>query len=202
MRVFVLSTGRSGSLTFARSSDHARNYTAAHESRSHLYGDGRFEYPDDHIEVDNRLAWFLGSLHERCGWEARYVHLLRDEQATVESFVKRWTADPPAPSGTSPIARVRRRWRSRHPGASIVTSFAYSIILRGTPWSIEEREQIARFYVRTVNANIRHFLRDKPSMTVRLENAEDDFVAFWHWIGAQGDLETALGEWSTPHNQS
>lgn len=189
-------------MTFARASGYAENYTAAHESRTHLYGQARFDFPDNHIEADNRLAWLLGSLHEHQGADTRYVHLVRDEQATVESFVKRWTGDPPEPSGPSPLARARRRWQSRHPGSSIVTSFAYGILIRGQPWGVEQREEIARFYVRSVNANIRHFLRDKPSMTVCLENAEDDFVAFWHWIGALGDLKAALSEWSTPHNQS
>jgi hypothetical protein len=73
---------------------------------------------------------------------------------------------------------------------------------RSTPWCTEEREEIAGFYIQTVNANIRHFLRDKPSITVRLENIIDDFAEFWHWIGAKGDLEAAIREWSTVHNES
>jgi hypothetical protein len=73
---------------------------------------------------------------------------------------------------------------------------------RSTPWCTEEREEIAGFYIQTVNANIRHFLRDKPSITVRLENIIDDFAEFWHWIGAKGDLEAAIREWSIVHNES
>ena len=56
MNVFVLCTGRCGSTTFACACRHIENYTAAHESRSHLAGPERFAYPEDHIEVDNRLS--------------------------------------------------------------------------------------------------------------------------------------------------
>lgn len=177
---------------FTRASQHAGNYTAAHESRSHLHSKQRLDYPDGHIEVDNRLTWFLGLLHERLGSNASYVHLVRDEEATVQSFVRRWTGDPPPSSGRSPLARPLRRGRSRHPGPPIVTSFAYSFLIRTEPWPVDEREAIVRFYVQSVSANIRHFLRGKPSMTVRLERAREDFAVFWHWIGAQGDLASAI----------
>ena len=59
-RVFVLCTGRCGSTTFARAAAHATNFTAKHESRTYKLGAQRLAYPDNHIEVDNRLAWWRG----------------------------------------------------------------------------------------------------------------------------------------------
>lgn len=90
MRIFVRGTGRAGSSSFTRASQHAENYKAAHESRSHLHSKERLDYPDEHIDVDNRLTWFLGLLHERwrpkrflCAPPARR----RGDRST---FVRRW----------------------------------------------------------------------------------------------------------------
>jgi hypothetical protein len=94
VRIFVLTTGRSGSLTFAKACGHASNFTAAHESRIDLI-DGRLDYPDQHIEVDNRLAWMLGPLHAAHP-DARYVHLTRDAATTARSFARRSSDSSPS----------------------------------------------------------------------------------------------------------
>jgi hypothetical protein len=62
MNVFVLTTGRSGSLTFAEACRRITNYTTGHETRVGRVGPERLAYPDRHIEVDHRLAWFLGRM--------------------------------------------------------------------------------------------------------------------------------------------
>lgn len=67
MRVFVLTTGRSGSMTFHRAATYATNHTVGHETNAGRVGPERFAYPDNHIEADNRLAWFLGELDHRYG---------------------------------------------------------------------------------------------------------------------------------------
>ena len=85
MNVFVLCTGRCGSMTFAKACGHISNYTSAHESRKQLKPKApreRFIYLDFHIEVDNRLAWFLGTLNEIYGTNAFYVHLKREMKDT------------------------------------------------------------------------------------------------------------------------
>ena len=84
LNVFVLCTGRCGSVTFARACRFIDNYTAGHET-AHGYN---LEYPDRHIEVDNRLSWFLGRLDERYP-DAYYVHLLRRREDVVQSFARR-----------------------------------------------------------------------------------------------------------------
>ena len=51
MNVFVLCTGRCGSVTFIESAKHIANYSAGHESRTYEIGSARFAYPPDHVEA-------------------------------------------------------------------------------------------------------------------------------------------------------
>lgn len=67
MNVFVLCTGRCGSTTFIESARHISNYSAGHETRTYLTGAARFDYPQSHIEADNRLSWLLGRLNKTFG---------------------------------------------------------------------------------------------------------------------------------------
>jgi hypothetical protein len=90
MNVFVLCTGRCGSLTFVRACSHFSNYAAAHESRVGAVGAHRLDFPPRHIEADNRLSWLLGRLDRAWGDRAFYVHLLRDPDAVARSFVHRF----------------------------------------------------------------------------------------------------------------
>jgi len=90
MRVFVLCTGRSGSLTFIRACSHITNFSCGHETRSRRLGEDRFAYPDRHIEADNRLAWFPGAMESHFGGDAFYVHLIRNREDTVKSYNRRW----------------------------------------------------------------------------------------------------------------
>lgn len=173
MNVFVLSTGRCGSATFARACSHITNYTSAHESRWGLVGEARLAYPAAHIEIDNRLTWLLGRLDERYGGQAFYVHLLRDEKLTAESYHRRWLQD-----------------------FSAIRGYNRDILCRKT------RDIDACLdYCHTVNANIRCFLRDKPHrLTVHLDQAPQDFREFWAAIGAEGNLDAALDTWKRKHN--
>jgi hypothetical protein len=176
VNVFVLNTGRCGSVTFIEACRHIRNYSAAHESRVTQIGEQRLAYAANHIEADNRLCWFLGRLDRAYGDSAFYVHLRRDIDATAASFVKRRDFG------------IMKAWRE-------------GILLGGQPEQSDSA--IALDYIDSVEANIEHFLRDKSRhITVRLENAKADFTAFWHRIGAEGDLDRALAAWDTIHNAS
>lgn len=179
MRVFVLSTGRSGTTTFVEACKHASNYTAGHETRAAQVGRSRFDYPDGHIEADNRLSWFLGALNEAYGSDPLYVHLLRDREATADSFLRRWDY----------------KWRG-----GIIEAFAHALVMHAPDWPDENRLDVCRWYVDTVNANIRLFLRDKRHLTIWLEDAARRFPIFWSAIGAEGDLDLALGEFEVRHN--
>lgn len=176
MNVFVLCTGRCGSSTFSKACEHIDNYTVGHETNIGRLGTNRLVYPRDHIEVDNRLSWFLGRLDQSYGAKAFYVHLIRDRAATVASFEKR---------GAFGIMRAYRDG-----------------IYLGMPETCTP-QQVAEDYYSTVNANIEYFLRGKEnSVRVRIEQMEEDFVAFWNAVRANGSLVGALSEWRKRYNAS
>jgi len=174
VNVFILNAGRSGSQTFARACAHITNYTSAHESRSGLLGEAHFDYPDQHIESDNRLSWLLGRLDRRFGDRAFYVHLTREVRPVAASWAKR-----------------------AHTG--MMNAYRYAILWHcpkdATPLDV------ALDYCDTVEENIRLFLRDKSNwMTLRLEEAREKFPEFWRRIAAEGDLDAALAEFGVRHN--
>lgn len=87
MRVFILCTGRCGSMAFYKACTHFENYTSGHESNVGKLK-GRLEYPDNHIEVDNRLTFMITELY--CLYpDALYVHLKSDIENVAESYRKR-----------------------------------------------------------------------------------------------------------------
>lgn len=179
MRVFVLGTGRCGSVTFIKACEHISNFTAGHESRAGAIGGERLNYPSNHIEADNRLAWFLGGLHTTfSSEEVFYVHLRRDPAKVARSFHKRWDS-------------------SFH--SSIIRAFGKGIIMNDGDLDPFE---VCQFYVDTVTTNIEAFLADRQHMTIWLEDARPGFRRFWQTIGAEGRLNAALAEFSVRHNAS
>jgi hypothetical protein len=181
MRVFILCTGRSGSLTFARACNHITNYTVGHESRSRRLGSDRFDYPDQHIEADNRLTWFTGALDRDFGNEALYVHLLRDRTKTVESYNRRW---------------VRY--------GSLIRAYCEGIHQISIHRLDKQRRlEVVEDFYDNVNENIRHFLKDKEQvLTMHIESIAGEFPTFWEQIGAEGELLEALEEFTRKHNRS
>lgn len=174
MNVFVLCTGRTASVAFAKACQYIDNFSAAHESRVQFTGTARLDFPEQHIEVDNRLCWFLGRLGQRFGKDAFYVHLHRDRLATARSFSNRWKMK-----------------------GSIINAYAEAILLHNQ----DRSEAVCLDYVDTVNANVAYFLRDKPNqMTIATEDIRSGFREFWAAIGAKGDLDAALKEFDIRHN--
>ena len=176
-RVFVLCTGRCGSTTFGKAVAHCSNFTSGQESRNHLIGPARFDFPDQHIEIDNRMSWTLGRLEQAYGDAPHYVHLLRDPETVAQSFVTRHKY------GVMKAYRegILAKHFNRNPNAALI--------------------DVARDMVETVTTNITAFLNRKPRvMTVRVEAIAQDFPALWEWIGAQGNLTAAMEEWTIRHN--
>jgi hypothetical protein len=151
------------------------NYSSGHETRVGLLGAARLAYPANHIEVDNRLAWFPGRLEEAFGDDAFYVHLRRDDEATAASYVRRWN---------KPAMRSYRK---------------------GILWDVDpdvDRLDVALDLNHTIDTNIRYYLRDKTQqMTMDIETAQETFPTFWERIGAEGDLDAALAEFDRRHHQ-
>ena len=176
MNIFILNSGRCGSTTFIRACSHISNYTALHESRCGLLGAKRLNYPNNHIEADNRLSWFLGRLDQQYGDNAFYVHLSREREATAESFARRSEF-------------------------GIMQAYRDGILLEleGEPTAHE----LALDYLDTIESNIECFLKDKNNkMEFKLESAPHDFTNFWQRIAAQGDLDAALVECKQRYNAS
>ena len=181
MRVFVLCTGRSGSLTFIRACNHMTNYSAGHESRARRLGAERFSYPDSHIEADNRLSWFPGALDLQYGNEAFYIHLMRNREDTIGSYNRRWIRN-----------------------GSLIRAYCEGIHQIALHKLDRQRrlDVVADFYEQ-VNQNIIHFLKDKEkTLTIHVEKAADEFPRFWKMIGAKGDLEKALETFNKRYNKS
>lgn len=176
MNVFVLNTGRCGSVSFARACEHMTNFSVGHESRIRCTGKERLAYPDRHIEIDNRLIWFAGRLEQAFGNQAYFVHLQRNREDTIASFVKR------ADFGIMKAYREGMLLDQEHQLDS---------------------EAVAADYVDTMETNIRQFLMHKSRvMQVQLETIQTDFRRFWDWIDGEGDLQQALAEFNTLHNAS
>lgn len=173
MNVFVLCTGRCGSVTFEKACRYMSNYSSSHEAETGLHVTHRLNFNDNHIEVDNRLAWMLGALDHKYGDDAYYVHLIRDRISTAKSYNARWEKD-----------------------LSIMPAYTQGILMRDS----QGLDDCIDFYD-TVNTNITHFLKDKTrKIIINLDNIEEDYVRFWDAIGAEGDIDSAINELKQKHN--
>lgn len=154
------------------------NFTALHESRVSLLGDERLRYPDEHIEVDNRLTWVLGRLDKQYGDEAYYVHLTRDPEKVAASWSRRF-----------------------HVVGGMAVGYRDHILAGAATQNKITRGDAAADYVRTVTENIELFLKDKSNvMCFALEEAVHQFPLFWKWIKATGDLAAGTAEWQVKHD--
>ena len=179
MHIFVLGTGRCGSFSFVEACKYMTNFTCGHETRSQKLGSARFDYPENHIEADNRLSWHLGELEQKFPEQVFYVHLKRDRDQTAKSFSKRF---------------LKKK--------SMVDAYAGGIKMNPPETlSKEEQLQLCSDYVDTVTANIQSFLKHQPQhLTIHLESIQEDFKKFWQTIDAEGDLEAALKSFNQRHN--
>tara|TARA_Y100001970_G_C13989016_1_gene727214 strand:- start:248 stop:817 length:570 start_codon:yes stop_codon:yes gene_type:complete len=173
MNIFVLCAGRCGSVSLYKICKHIKNYTSSHESREKL----DFSYPKNHIEIDNRLCWFLGRLDEKYGDNAIYIHLKRDKNKIAESYSKRF-------------------YYKRG------ISMAYKYNLLRTSQRIEKNDvDICKDMIETIESNICLFLKDKTkTLEINLEKFKDDIPRFWNYINASGNLKVALKELEVKHN--
>lgn len=180
MNVFILCTGRCGSTTFIEACRGIENYTSGHETKAQCLGEERFSYSSNHIEADNRLSWFLGGLGKRFGDDAFYVHLIRDRDATAQSFNQRWQLS-----------------------GSIIQHYRTGLLMRTNREDTTNRMAYCYDYYDKVNENITQFLANKPNtLRIEMENWEETFPLFWEAIGARGDLERALLTLVKVHNAS
>jgi hypothetical protein len=142
-----------------------------------MTGEERLNYPDNHIEANNRLSWFLDRLDERFGNTPFFVHLRRNDADTAKSYSVR-----------------------TFPGG-ILQAYRHGILMNvaGSTSNIS----VSLDYCHTVNSNISLFLKDKDKkIEVRLETIKEDFKAFWKAIGAKRDIDAALTEFDVQYNKT
>ena len=181
--------------------------TVGHESRRDVVDD-RLNYPANHIEVDNRLSWFLGSLERQYGADAFYVHLVRDPNEVVESLLARWenlrSRSRPMFLARHPRYTLTRMVHPfRHPGenpsTSIVRAMARGILTLPVPPSAAERREVCELYVQTVTDNITSFLDGRTNWSrVSVESFPMDVSDLWDRLGLEGDRQAALAELGLP----
>lgn len=180
MRVFVLCTGRCGSKVLTKALNHIANYTVGHETNSKQLGETRLIYPDNHIEIDNRLAWFLGRMDSLYGKDSFYIHLTRNPKEVALSYRDRWKLEN---------GMVKMYWHGVH---------MKSQRLRGGR-ALEACEDM----ITTVTSNIDHFLKDKPlKMNFPIEKTQELLPVLWKNINAQGNIKKALAELSEGRKNS
>lgn len=175
--VFILCAGRSASTALARALQPINNYTASHESRCGFLLDDKLNYPDNHIEIDNRLIWFVDLLDDKYGEEAKYVYLFRDLNKIAHSYEERW-----------------------HLNVSIVRAYGHGILMKDKI-SSRERIDVCKDYAATVDRKIRNFMSKKPnSLIIDSENLAKDFDKLYEFIGAKGNLGACKEILNSPHN--
>ena len=176
----MLTTGRAGSVTFARAAAEMSNYSVGHETRASRIS-GRLNYHDQHVEVDNRLSHFLGLLGERYrDDDTVWVHLTRDPELVAQSYARRM--------------RVQ---------GGIMPAFAYGVIMR-SPAKSTDALSTARLMVATVTANIDLFLASRDVTRIVTVDIDDPHAAFdrmWDMLGAEGDRQAAHTTLSQVHNR-
>jgi len=180
VNIFVLCTGRCGSLTFAKACSCSTNFTSGHETNMFKFGPNRLAYPDQHIETDNRLSYMLGGLQQKWGNDAYYVHLMRDPEAVAASYFKRLVT----------FGGISRAWTEG--------------VLMQKPRSGTKAQamDMLRFWIEMMTCNIREFLRDKTYRTIWIEDPKADFAEFWKEAGVEGNLEAALLHFDKKYNAS
>lgn len=176
MKVLVLTTGRTGSMSLFRACQHVKNFTTGHDSKSGQLAVERVQTSDQHIEIDTRFAWFLGRIAECDNGDTHYVHLTRNSHAIATSY--------------------NRRWANRK---GIMRSYCEGLLERDKP---SNDAKVATDLVETVEANIKTFLIGRPHSTITLENVAADLPLFFDAINAEVDVAKALAEFEHRHNHS
>lgn len=176
MKVLVLTTGRTGSMSLYRACQHIKNYTTGHDSKAGLLAAERTMVADQHIEIDTRFAWMLGRLALLDKGDVHYVHLTRATEDIAQSY--------------------NLRWANRK---GIMRGYCEGILERDkAPGDLA----IARDLVETTEDNIKAFLVGRPHSTLRLETIGNDLAALFDKIRADVQAEDAMAEFRKRHNHS
>lgn len=178
--IFILCTGRCGSMTFIRACGHITNYSVGHETKINSAYDkisNRLRYPKYHIEADNRLSFFLGAMDNYYPDDRTfYVHLVRNEDKVVESF------------------------SSRSGDKSLADNYIRGILYKN--YTGADRKDLIRIMAQAINYNIQSFLATKKNyIYIPIERVKTLFPIFCDLIRAQVDLLKTARELDKKYNQ-
>jgi hypothetical protein len=172
MRIFILSTGRTGTTTLYKACRHIKNYTCGHESnRKKWYS---LEYPDNHIEIDNRLSWFKPELEKNYP-TAMFVHLTRNTPDVINSFKKR-------------------------SDRGIIKSFIEGV-LQSKEENMSDLE-IELSIIRYIQCINKMCTSGRVPFLFDIKKYYCFFPQFCEWINANVDMNKALKEFETHYNKS
>jgi phosphopantetheinyl transferase (holo-ACP synthase) len=178
--IFCLCAGRTASTSFAKACSHITNFTSAHESLVSTLSTRRLDYPSHHIEIDNRLVWFLPQLNKKFADEDTfYVHLKRNKIDVAKSYLERW-----------------------HIKESIVKAYGHGILMKNKI-SEAKKMSICLDYVEHVESSIDIFLENRTNkMVMDITNLKQTFPEFHHKIQAEGNLNLCLDEFDKISNKN
>lgn len=189
-KVFVVGTGRCGTTSFYNACKHINNYSCSFEKFTRTPGYVKM-IPDDHIVIDNRLSFHLGSINEYFGNRRFYfVWLRRNRKAVAESFAKRFDNS-----------------------YGIISMHYRSIMQRykSDPNKLDHKTKliIANDYIEMVENNIKLFLISAMSnfnednlQIIEIENINLEFPLFCKNIKAKVDINLAMREFTKMYNKS
>ena len=90
MNVFIISPGRTATTSLSHTFSHLNQHTSGHETRTKFLGDDRVKFDENHVECDNRLAWFMPRLTAKYNQTGLLIIVRRDVQKIAKSYDKRW----------------------------------------------------------------------------------------------------------------
>ena len=170
MRVFVVGTGRCGSVSFREACRHATNYTAGHESKC-----GLLEYPDAWIEVNPQLRCCIPHLAEKYP-DASWVHLVRTPETCIPSL---------AALGHGSVMHSYRLLHN-----SVVPSDDPRDVAYRYYWAEND----------AIRVMLAACVPETQRMVVRLEDVKAQWADFWRFARCEGDYEASLRSWDVRRN--
>lgn len=174
MRIFVIGTGRCGTVTFSKACQHITNYTSGHETTTHGKLGNDFDFPDNHIEIDPRLSYFLPLLIQKYP-SALYVHLQRERESCIKSLSKRgsltWFSQFHLGSKPDDMKKIAEIYYDNT--VDLINTYYYIF--------------------RTLKQKF---------ITIELNSITYDYIFFWDVIQAEGNKEKALSELKIKYNKS
>lgn len=160
MNVFLISPGRTATTTLAEALKNLSGFTSEHESRCSYLGDERINFPENHIECDNRLTWFLPRLTKKYGANSILIKVVRDKTAIAKSYNKRWS-------------RIK-----------IMKAYSQGILMRGLA---ENNLDVCVDYVNNVYEQIDYFSKDwKHVITLDLNSPDEGLNELFKLLNVDG----------------